>query len=338
MTDISLCILGGMVNFLEESLLEDVEHFKSLAYAVSTQKTYKSQRETYLLFCKALGYTPVPASTQTLCRFAALLARTHRYSSIKQYLNIVRILHLEWDLPNPLSGNFQLDSVLKGIRRAIGDKVNRKAPIDPQMLIAILTQLDMDNKCHCAVWAACLLMFYGMLRQSNVMPASPASFDPNKHLRRQDIKFTQNAVILTIRWSKTIQFKERTLTLPLPRIRNHVLCPLQAVFNSFQKTSDAPSSGPALTVSTNPVIPLTVNMFRSVFYECLSKSGIQVNHYSGHSFRRGGASWAYQSGVPIQTIKNIGDWKSDAYQRYIFDSKASLHQAMSCMVSNIHPL
>lgn len=38
--------------------------------------------------------------------------------------------------------------------------------------------------------------------------------------------------------------------------------------------------------------------------------------YTGHSFRRGGATYAFRSGVPGELIQVMGDWKSDAYKRY----------------------
>ena len=42
-----------------------------------------------------------------------------------------------------------------------------------------------------------------------------------------------------------------------------------------------------------------------------------VNAYSSHSLRRDGASWAIQCGIPSDIIKLMGDWKSDAYLRYL---------------------
>ncbi len=131
-----------------------------------------------------MGYTPVPASTTTLCRYAALLTR--KYTSIKQYLAIVRPLHLEWSLPDPLQGNFGLDSVLKGIRRSLGDPVNRKLPITPELLMELLKILDLHRIQDCNICGAALLLFSGMFRKSNVLSPSAASFDPSRHLRRKD--------------------------------------------------------------------------------------------------------------------------------------------------------
>ena len=331
--------LGFSCAILEDALKAEAERFRSLAYAPSTCRTFRSQRQAYLDFCAVMGYTPVPASTQTLTRYAALLARTHKYTSIKQYLNIVRVLHLEWELPNPLQNNYQLSSVLKGIRRSLGDSVNRKEPINPKLLLLILGHLDLKNSKHSAVWCACLLMFFGMLRRSNVMPSSFSQFDASKHLRRRDVQFTRDSIVLTIRWSKTIQFQQRVLKLPLVRIPGHPLCPLQATFHLFQRTQYAHPEGPALVYKsgTQQCTPLTTKVFLETIKSALQAGGLDSRPYGGHSFRRGGASWAYQVGLPVDTIKTIGDWKSNAYEKYIMHSPESLQQAMLQLSSSVVP-
>ena len=40
----------------------------------------------------------------------------------------------------------------------------------------------------------------------------------------------------------------------------------------------------------------------------LLKEGINADDYSGHAFRRGGATFAMKSGVPVPLIKCQGDW------------------------------
>ena len=45
--------------------------------------------------------------------------------------------------------------------------------------------------------------------------------------------------------------------------------------------------------------------------------GVDASLYSGHTFRRGGATYAHRLGVHPMLIKRIGDWKSDAYMLYI---------------------
>jgi hypothetical protein len=45
--------------------------------------------------------------------------------------------------------------------------------------------------------------------------------------------------------------------------------------------------------------------------------GMSPDMVSGHSFRRGGASYAALAGVPDILIQRQGDWKSACYRAYI---------------------
>ena len=90
----------------------------------------------------------------------------------------------------------------------------------------MLRFLDLSNTEHANFWAAALVMFFGMLRKSNVLPPILTEYDKDRHLSRLDMRLGPTALEITIRWSKTIQFQERTRILPLPRIAGHPLCPL----------------------------------------------------------------------------------------------------------------
>ena len=74
----------------------------------------------------------------------------------------------------------------------VGDRVVRKSPITPGHLFAILRNLTVRMPRDAAVFAACLLMFFGLLRRSNVLPPTGNGVDPQRHLRRSDVSFTQD--------------------------------------------------------------------------------------------------------------------------------------------------
>ena len=64
--------------------------------------------------------------------------------------------------------------------------------------------------------------------------------------------------------------------------------------------------------------PITKSLFVKVFRRRLVLAGVpQAPTYRGHSFRRGGANWAFQCGVPGELIQVFGDWSSEAYKRYL---------------------
>ena len=131
--------------------------------------------------------TPVPASPLLLCRYVAFLSRRLKYSSLKQYLNIVGLLYKEWGMASPLD-SYQLRLTLRGARRVLGDVVCRKEPFTPHLLCCLLRGLDITLPRQAAVWPAALCsLFFGLLRRSNVIPPSAALFD----LRREDLSLTR---------------------------------------------------------------------------------------------------------------------------------------------------
>lgn len=280
-----------------------------------------------------MGYMAVPASSNTLCRFAAFLAQRLKFGSIKQYMNIIRLLHAEWGLPNPAHNNIPLDYTLKGIKRCHGDFITRKQPITLNLLRKILTKLDLTLSFDATVWAVSLCMFFGLLRKSNIIPDT---FDPVKHLRRCDVQFFSWGVSLKLRWSKTNQFKDRSFDVPLVRKSGESLCPVQAVFNSFCSCPDAPSDGPAFVyLQDGKIFPMVGRRFLERIHSCLTQAGVDPSQISNHSWRRGGATFLYETGASSEAIKLAGDWRSNCYMRYIDNSFKCRKDIANSMMSAV---
>ena len=332
----SILVAGPIKGSACQRLSRAARDFQLQAYADSTNKAYKTQRTSYLAFCRVFKYHPTPATSDMLCQYVALLAITHKFKSVKCYMNAVRLIPLEAGLQNPLIGDYHLTCTLQGIRRKLGDRVSRKQPITPCLLLTILSRLDITIQRNAGIWAAALVMFFAMLRRSNVMPPSKEGFSGDKHLRRSDILANRGGVELRVRWSKTNQFRSKVTTYPLPRVKGHPLCPSQAVFHALGCMRGAPRDGPAFVFQEQgELCPLTPDIFIAAIRAALEASVSDVSLYAGHSFRRSGACWAYERGVPIDTIRQIGDWKSDAYTAYIFQDGPALSRAIAPMASEL---
>ena len=63
--------------------------------------------------------------------------------------------------------------------------------------------------------------------------------------------------------------------------------------------------------------PITCKQFCVFLSRVLSKLHLDPALYSPHSFRRGGATFAFDCHIPSEIIKLQGDWKSDAYLVYL---------------------
>lgn len=290
--------------------------YQQAAYAESSKATYRSQIRAYLRFCIYYNLSPLPASMLTLCRYVAFLARTIKPTSIKQYLNAVRIIHLDLGLDNPL-GAWRLSMICKGIERLKGSPPVQKLPITLDILRALRNKLDTKISLNQAMWAACLVAFFTFARKSTILVKS-LKFDCTKALCYRDICFTEFGMVLTFRHTKTIQVCERVLQVPVHFVRDRALCPVQAVKDMLLHVGQVTATTPLFVFrGKDGVVPLTQQLFDKNLKTCLKVCGLQSDRLSGHSFRRGGASFAFSVGVPASIIKLHGDWKSDAYERYI---------------------
>ena len=304
---------------LSASLDKEVCQYRCSSFARSTVKTYSVHIASYMEFCNNLNIKPVPISQTDIGRYIAHLSRRLSFNSVRQYLNAVRIIHLEAGEKNPLEGNWYIATILKGVRRVKGDLTKQKLPITLNILKGIFIQLNLRESLDRAFWAACLVGFYSFFRKSNLLVESLTLFDPSRHLCADDVKFTPDGAILTVRWSKVIQFRQRELLVPLPKIPNSPFCPSTALLRVSLENPLRASPVPLFryTLAGASHVPLTQKNFIDRLHSCLAAMGITPSDYSGHSFRHGGATFALQCGLPADLIKIQGDWSSNSYERYL---------------------
>ena len=101
-----------------------------------------------------MGYPPVPTQRGHICQYDAFLSRTLKATSIPNYLNIISILHKEFNLPNPLANNWVPHSLLTGIKRVKGQPPAQKLSIIPDILVSIYHKLNLHSSFDASFWAA----------------------------------------------------------------------------------------------------------------------------------------------------------------------------------------
>ena len=83
-------------------------------------------------------------------------------------------------MPNPVLDNWALGMVLKGMRRDKGSAVVAKQAMTPRLLLLLHSVCCFSDPTDATFWAACLTMFFGLLRKSNVFPTSASGFVATK--------------------------------------------------------------------------------------------------------------------------------------------------------------
>ena len=277
----------------------------------------------------------MPISTDNLCRYAAYLARTRCFTTVQEYLNVVRIVHLELGHHNPLADNYRLSSVLQGIKRQKGHRPNYKLPICMEHLARLRGLLDLQDVYDAQFWCALLVCFYGLLRISAVSITSTHS-DFSNLVCRDDVCINSSGCSLQLRHSKTNQFQERAHTVVLPHIKGHQLCPTAALLNFLSIAGNVPQDQPLLTVMrSGKLVHLLQDSVRQRLTSLLSRIGLPGSEYGTHSLRRGGATWLFNSGVSLEEIKTVGDWRSDCVQKYLKPSVSDKFKTLNSVTKNL---
>ena len=193
---------------------------------------------------------------------------------------------------------------------------------------------DVSSPKGLADWSCFLTSFYSMLRKSSAVPHSRSTFNPQTGLSRMKVSFpTGKGICMVLQnHSKTIQFMNRTAIVPMVTNSTEPLCPvyhMRLLFTTFQ----LPNSLPAFSyVSKSKVHCVTYSGFTKELRRLLDAAGYKAASYSGHSFRRGGASYLYSMGADPLIIQASGDWASDCYTRYVcltLDQRLRAQQMMA---------
>lgn len=291
---------------------------RKVAFAKGTISNLSIQWKAYLLFCAYYQLHPFKISINVLCCYCQFLSRSFKsVCSIKNYLNGVRILFLLQGMEINKFSSFELKLTLRGLSRVLQHLPKQALPITLEILEKIHKYLNFKISEDVTFWCLFLFAFFLLSRKSNLVPISSRKFDNTKQLCRKDIIIQKSYLLVKFKWTKTIQFGDRVLYIPLVAIPSSKFCPVSA-YKRMCEFIPASTESPAFLIeSRGKLIPLAYNQFQNKLKQLISLIGLNPLLFSSHSFRRGGATLLANAGIPSNMIQLMGDWKSDAYKKYI---------------------
>ena len=312
------------------NLRQDLRTSTKAAYAEGSRRNLKVQWESFLLFCTYFKFVSLPATTETLQLFSQFLSRTFKSTdSIKNYINGVKTMHLLLGFKVDHINNFILNLSVKGMAKLKPYCVRQAAPMTPEILIQIASVLDFKNPDSLVYWCLFLFAFFLLARKSNLVPTSSKDLKNRHFLLRKNVEDHKHFLIVNLNWTKTIQAGERLLQIPLVPIKESILCPVRA-FKNMCKTIPTSDESPLFVLSNKKIV--TYNMFQRKLRFLLHKVGYDPTKYSTHSFRRGSTTLLFKAEVPADKIQLMGDWRSDAYKKYLsydLEDKLKISKIMS---------
>ena len=234
---------------------------------------------------------------------------------ISNYVSAIKACFVLYDLPFHILDHPKIKYFQKSV------KINRPLTLISHNIIDLDSLEKISAACHdftCSqVLQAVFNWVLGFFRLSNLAPHSLAGFDPSRHLTGQDLFFTRKLVKILIKWSKTIQTRDVVQVVSLPKLKNKLICPFQALkalFSLYPMSADHS----AFQVKTQSGWqPITDSKIRKCLKSINMTLGLNPHFYTFYSFRRSGATFAYNAHIPVQQIKRHGTWTSDCVWRYI---------------------
>jgi hypothetical protein len=269
------------------------------------------------------NFQRIPVAPENVALFIAYLAnkntknakKPYEYTTVVNYVASLASLHTANGLEPPDLAHHSIRAALAGLKRNRFELPHRKKGIKINHLLAIHESLGaVSAEKRDLFWSACLLLFFSMLRRSNVFADNQNDFA----LRRRDVRFSDSGLTLTVKSIKNTRFKGIKYELFLPLIPNNVLCPVSAIAKVMKNDTSAQRSAPLLSYARNSFrTAFTAKDFTEILKASLSRIGLRGDLYSIHSFRRGAATFASASGITAAAIKTQGAWRSRCWEGYV---------------------
>jgi hypothetical protein len=312
--------------------------------AKGTRDSYKTSQEQYKLYVAEYfpGTPPWPATETLICSFAAYrlegLGPDSRLkgASLEKYITGLRSYHIDRMWPTDIFTSETLKRIVRGSYELYGRSKKLRLPITRDILAAITTATPQTIE-DLNLQTCFLLSFAAFLRMGEVTyeakdsPRSSWFFETK--VTRSCIKFSQNNdhVRLHLKRSKT-DIKNEGTTILVAAI-DSPLCPVKALLQLFNLDPQQPNA-PLFSFSGQP---FTKDRVHRKLNDLLQSNGIDPRDYTLHSFRKGAAQHAKDSGMRDDQIQALGRWTSQAFQVYFKTSAATLY-AYQMQFQNGKPL
>ena len=238
-TYIYFCLKGATLCVAENEALTSLNSKASdrvqLAFRPKTRKAYTMFR-TFIAFCIVTKSCIVNVNVKMVLSFLeCLVSNLCPCCMIANYVSALKAHFVLYDLPFEVLDHPKVKYFVKSIR------INRPLAITSHNVITIPILIQISQSCEAldsggVYRTAILLGFFAFVRLSNLAPHALGLFDETRDLTGEDVMFTKDHAKVIIKWSKTIQTRDRIQCVTLPKLRNKIICPhraLRALFTSY---------------------------------------------------------------------------------------------------------
>ena len=278
-------------------------------WSSATRRLYEMFWKAFCIYCAEQGTEALPASPDAIAGFLRASAPTHSTSWLSGALAAVIAVHEIHGHRVDVKGSAIRDTWAE-IRREKGTKGTPKAALDDKAIRRIVKSIPAANVMDRAI---VLFAFASLLRRSEIAALNVA-----------DLEFTPDALIVTVRRSKTDK-TGKGAQVAVRRTRGP-LCPVAAL-EAWLEVGQI-TVGPVFrNYYGDRIVPRAV---ADIAKHWAAAAGFDPKTIGAHSFRRGGITTMFRRGAKIEDIMGVSRHKTIGIALgYIEAQKAALNPALS---------
>ena len=273
-----------------------------------------------------------------MCRYAVYLSDEVAFSTIDNYVSgVIRLNnYFGYDVEH-IRQDFNFITTMNGLRRIMGDPEPVRVTLSVQDLMSMFLSVDLLDHDERVMWACIVTSFRSLLRKSNLVPDNDRL--DGHFLRRGAVEFYSWGMMLSISSSKTIQYGQRVHLVPVTYTPGSPLCAATLLWRHFSE-NPAHGGSPAFLLRAGKLtIPLTYSVLLKYLKKLIASVGVPTHRAGVHSLRRAGAAFLHQSGIPLEDIRQTGDWSSLAALLYLakpISARIALDNVASRALMKVH--
>jgi len=302
-------------------LTERARWHLNLCYRPKTRAQYDRIFRDYIAFSVYLNIRRYDNLDIVLCYLTYLYETGVGISTLQNTVSALRAKFILYSLSYQVFEHPKVKMLLKSflINRAPQFKIKNIISVQLLHQISDLCQYLSFPKLFRAIF---MLAFFSFLRISHFAAETIAQFDHSRQLLRADVIWANPGAHIIIRWAKNMQDRSSHRVVQIPFLQHSSIfpvTPLRAYITTYPLVGGQPLFAHPITSQ-----PITQSCIRRALSSINVMLGLPNNHLPFHTFRRSGATLAFDNNITLQNIQAHGGWKSSAVWSYLTRSQASV--------------
>lgn len=263
----------------------------------ATRKAYRSDLTIFVGWCNEHGFEAMPALPTTIADFLAHQANDGvSPSTLNRRIAAIRYAHEAAGMNSPTTDKL-VSATLKGIKRKVGAKIDKKAAATVDKVYQMIAQCDTKAIQGKRDKAILLLGFAGAFRRSELAG-----------LELSDIEFVTDGAKITIRKSKTDQEAQgQTIAIYNGKLD---VCGILKDYLQAAGIVDGALFRPITKSDQTRNQAITDKSIAKIVKRYAEAAGLNPDDFSGHSLRSGFITSAAEAGANLFKIMDVSRHKS----------------------------